>query len=251
MEYLTFRLEKEPEWKRIQAMFNPNSYTITKSVAWSPNTGSTDPAATDRRTNAPPQRFDGGGSRQLSFELFFDVTERADEDADVRVETAQFVKMTRIVPALQRPPWVEISWGVGRKGVDDLPFTGLLANLSQRFTLFHASGRPLRALLNVTFVEFLNLKDDQRETDPDVSTRTTRRGDTLAIIAEQVYGDVSRWREIALANGIERPLQLQAGFKLTLPKLQVGSRLTLPKQSGRELTVPKVRAGFKLVSTKR
>jgi nucleoid-associated protein YgaU len=46
-------------------------------------------------------------------------------------------------------------------------------------------------------------------------------GDTLSKIAEQVYGDANRWREIYEANKdqIENPNQIRAGWELVIPGL--------------------------------
>jgi nucleoid-associated protein YgaU len=62
------------------------------------------------------------------------------------------------------------------------------------------------------------LGDDQKKTDPELTTRVVRRGDSLASIAAQVYDDPSAWRAIARANRIENPLAIAPGTKLTLPK---------------------------------
>lgn len=72
--------------------------------------------------------------------------------------------------------------------------------------------------MKVSFLEFLVLEDDQRKTDPELTTRVVRRGDTLASIAAEVYRDVSAWRVIASANRIDDPFNVPAGVKLTLPK---------------------------------
>ena len=133
----------------IKVPFNPNTYSISKGVLWKPSTGA-DSAETDRKTNAPILTFAGGGARQLSFQLFFDVTEAAEDSKDVRDETDKIVKMTRIIRDLKRPPWVEVSWGGGGKEKrKDFPFTGVISELTQQFTLFHESGRPLRALFSL------------------------------------------------------------------------------------------------------
>ena len=65
----------------------------------------------------------------------------------------------------------------------DFPFVGIVSNLEQQFLLFHATGQPLRATLKVVFLEFLVLGDDQKKTDPELTTRVVRRGDSLASIA--------------------------------------------------------------------
>jgi len=50
-------------------------------------------------------------------------------------------------------------------------------------------------------------------------TYTVRKGDTLASIAQDIYHDPGRWREIANANGIREPRRLTAGTILHVPPL--------------------------------
>src|SRR5215510_13197407 len=89
----------------IEVMFNPNSYTISKSVAWAPSTSTTTGAATtDSKANAPTTSFGGGQSRQLSLQLFFDSTELVPARRDVRLQTDQVVRLTRIMRKGARPP---------------------------------------------------------------------------------------------------------------------------------------------------
>jgi nucleoid-associated protein YgaU len=201
----------------IEVMFNPNSYTISKSVEWKPPVLTTTGAATaDSGTNAPTTSFGGGGSRRLELELFFDTTEAEPDARDVRLQTDRLVRLTRIERKNGRPPVCDVSWGTTR--TEDFPFTGIISGLTQRFVLFDQAGRPLRAYLNVAFTEFLNREDDERITDPETTTRVVRRGDSLATIAAEIYRDPAEWRVIALANGIVDPFVLPAGSKLTLPK---------------------------------
>ena len=44
-------------------------------------------------------------------------------------------------------------------------------------------------------------------------------GETLDRIAAQYYGDSTRWRTLATANGIADPLGLRPGSMLTIPRL--------------------------------
>jgi nucleoid-associated protein YgaU len=194
----------------VEAMFNPGSYTITKSVTWN--------RANDARANAPTVTFGGGSARELALELFFDVTEVSDPNRDVRTETDKLVKMTRILRSREtpRPPTCRVEWD--RKKSADFPFRGVISTLTQRFTLFNSNGRPLRATVNVSITEFLKRTDDLKDTDPELSTRTVQRGDDLPRIAAEVYLDPTVWRVIALANRIEDPFELVVGSVLTLPK---------------------------------
>lgn len=206
----------------VSVMFNPNSYSIGKSVSWGPPRlpfgGGGD---TDRSVNAPTLVFGGGGSRTLSLELFFDVTEPVDGGlfyTDVRHRTDEIVAMTRIDPKLGRPPVCRVSWGNNAVSLD-FPFTGVITSLSQNFTLFRPTGEPVRATLSVSFLEFLDPEVDQHLTDPELTTYVVRRGDSLPNIAAQMYGDATLWRVIAQANAIVDPRRLATGATLTIPKL--------------------------------
>ena len=205
----------------ISVMFNPSSYSISKSVTWStPGSAFGKGSDTDRSVNAPTLVFGGGGSRQLSLELFFDVTEPVDGRTirDVREKTDAIVALTRIDPKQGRPPVCQVTWG-DAPGRYDLPVTGVVTSLSQSFTLFRPTGEPVRATLSVTFLEFLDPGVDQRLTDPELTTRVVRGGDSLPNIAAEFYGDPRMWRVIAEANDLVDPQRLGIGQTLTIPKV--------------------------------
>jgi nucleoid-associated protein YgaU len=164
--------------------------------------------------------FGGGGSRQLTLDLFFDVTEPVGGVMvkDVREKTDAIVALTRIEPKQGRPPVCQVSWGSAPTH-SDFPFTGVITSLSQRFTLFRSTGEPVRADLGLTLLEFLDPEKDQRITDPELTTHLVRRGDTLPNIAAEVYGDPMLWRVIAEANDIDNPRALIVGVTLTIPKM--------------------------------
>ncbi|HWS90133.1 MAG TPA: LysM peptidoglycan-binding domain-containing protein [Pyrinomonadaceae bacterium] len=200
-----------------KVLFNPNSYSINKTVTW----GQQEPLSA---TNAPMLTFGGGGSRTLTLELFFDVTLTAGGErpvTDVRTLTNRIVALTRIDQNAQprpRPPTCEVSWGQQPKD-SDFPFVGVVSNLVQRFTLFRNTGEPIRATLTVTFTEFLDPVADRRDTDPELTTRVVKSGDTLSSIAGDVYRDPTRWRAIAEANELDDPRNLAVGATLRIPKL--------------------------------
>jgi nucleoid-associated protein YgaU len=204
--------------KEITVLFNPNSYSIEKSVTWDA-AGGAGAGTTQRKFNAPALTFGGGGSRRLSLELFYDVTESDERHRDVRKETGKIVALTRIMADRKNPhpPVCKISWGRKVKN-SDFPFTGVVTSLSQRFTLFSSTGEPLRATLNVSFVEFLDPGKDLKDTDPEMTTYVVKRGDTLASIAADLYGDPKQWRLIAEANRQDDPRRQRVGSVLTIPK---------------------------------
>lgn len=210
------RLTITPEKGQVlHVMFNPNSYSISKSVTWNAAGAAGGKGETKREVNAPPLQFGGGGSRQLSLELFFDTTERSDKD--VRHRTDSIAMLTRINRDLERPPKCTVSWGGSAL---DFPFVGVISSLTQKFTLFDHAGTPIRATLSVTFTEFLDPEDDKRETDPDYTIWLIKRGDTLSTIAAQVYGNPTWWRGIAEHNDIDDPLHLEIGRRLSIPEVR-------------------------------
>lgn len=205
--------------KPVRVLFNPNTYSITKSVTWaSPRPPHSKEERTHQKFNAPQLVFGGGDARLLTLELFYDVTERPEID-DVRQETNRIVKLTRIDKNLKEPPVVVVSWGAKPPGDSDFPFTGVITQLTQRFTLFKADGKPVRATLNVTFKEFLTREQAQKEVDPEFTTRRVKRGDSLSSIAADVYRDPTLWRLIAEANDLDDPRHLPIGLRLNVPKL--------------------------------
>lgn len=213
---------KASRLETVAVLFNPSSYTITKPVSWYPSVGfRSGKNATERHFNAPRLEFGGGGSRTLTLELFFDVTEPMDGVVidDVRQETNKVVNLTRIERDTQQPPVCVVAWGEQTRIGSDFPFKGVVTNLTQNFTLFKRNGKPVRANLSVTFTEFLDPEEDKRRTDPELTTRLVKRGDTLSSIANNVYSDAKQWRVIAEANHIDDPRHLQIGTSLTIPKL--------------------------------
>jgi len=207
-----------------QVLFNPNSYSITKTVTWNQTGASTPTPAAGAQSqaeaaghqiylDAPTLNFGGGGSRQLTLNLFFDVTETP--GADVRTETGKIVALTKKDRKEKCPLPCEISWG---KNSDDFPFIGVITSLTQNFVLFDGDGKPLRANLTVVLTEYPDPEMNQRQTDPELTTRVVRSGDTVSSIAGEVYGDPTLWRTIAEANGLDDPRRLQAGARLTIPK---------------------------------
>jgi len=218
-------------YSEIKVLFNPESYSIKKGVTWS--------GSSQKEYNAPILDFGGGGSRELTLELLFDVSEGIKNSRsqnfdrnnssvsdstsidDVREETNKLVDLTRMrrVKGKEQPPLAcKVYWGEAPTN-SDFPFLGVITNLTQTFTLFKSNGKPIRAKVNITFLEYLNPEDDKRRTDPELTTRIVKGGETLSNIAADVYGNPRLWRLIAQENKLDNPRQLEIGKTLTIPKL--------------------------------
>ena len=111
-------------------------------------------------------------------------------------------------PKLHAPPLIAFVWG-------KRSFTGVLDGLDITYLLFDPDGMPLRAKLAITLKEYRSVAAQIREfrrSSADVEKIfVTRLGDTLESVAAAVYRDPARWRDLALANGIDDPRDLRPG----------------------------------------
>ncbi|GHJ45268.1 peptidase M23 [Catellatospora sp. TT07R-123] len=192
--------------------FNPKEYTVTKSANWSRE------SSKNAKSAAAPE-FNGSGPRSISVEMFFDAT-----DPDLVIDVAKSVETllacaeplpsTLAAGMKPLPPFVQLGWG------ETITFVAFVKQVSAKYTLFMPSGAPLRAVCQLTLEEIP--LPGSRQNPTSGSTRATHAhtviaGDSLPSIAYAAYGDPTRWREIAEANGVDDPLRLAPGTRLLLP----------------------------------
>lgn len=204
MEYKKASIQPEGQ-SAFDVLFNPNAYTVEKAnqIAEAAIPG----------LEAPILQYVHGNSRTLSMELFFDTYE---EQSDVGTYTDQIYQLLDIDPDTHVPPICRITWG-------SFSFRGVLEQASGKFTLFLSNGTPARATLNVTFKEFIDVdvlvRQNPTRSADHRTTRIVRAGDRLPTIANEAYGDSSKWRVIADANQIDDPKKLETGKLLIIPAL--------------------------------
>jgi hypothetical protein len=208
---------------KIDCWFNPKEYSIQKANNWEvkPVVG----------TDLPKAQFGGGNARELSLDLLF----AAAPDSDVAGVTDQLFKMMDVSPALAsgktknsaRPPTVTFGWGGNRT------FAAVARSLSVQYTMFRPDGLPIRAQAKLTLVQVAAAvgaspagaakKESQNPTTraiAGIGSRVVQDGDSLQSIAYAAYGDATRWRVVAEANGIDDPTRLRRGAALTIPRLE-------------------------------
>jgi LysM repeat protein len=159
--------------------------------------------------NAPPIQYVRGKGRTLSMELFFDSYELG---SDVRQFTDGITGLLATLASTFAPPILLFVMG-------SFSFRCVLMEAAQRFTMFAIDGTPVRSTLNVRFHEYVDVTVAV-ESGVFIGPPTLRnviQGDTVSGIAASVYGDPSRWRDIASANNIEDPFSLPAGQSLVIP----------------------------------
>ncbi|MFA9502600.1 LysM peptidoglycan-binding domain-containing protein [Natrinema sp. H-ect1] len=199
----------------IDCKFNPNSYTLEKSVNYGElkATGS----------GASVQQFVDGNAERLSMELFFDTTDKVEgsssvDEVDVREQYTKYIDLLLAVDGeLHAPPVCRFVWG---KGID---FTALVHSANKQFTKFLPSGVPVRSRVSIVFKEFKTADYHKSEVSPESTDKTkvwtVSEGDTLWLIASEEYSDPAHWRTIAEHNNLDNPRDVETGRKLELPPL--------------------------------
>jgi nucleoid-associated protein YgaU len=207
---------------KIECWFNPKEYSVQKANNWDakPIVGK----------DLPTVQFGGGNARELSLDLLF----AAAPDSDVAGVTDELFRMMEVLPGTgsakaknsARPPTVTFSWGGTRS------FLAVAKSLSVQYTMFRPDGIPIRAQAKLTLVQVAPAvgksagspsKESQNPTTRaigGIGARVIRDGDSLQSIAYSAYGDPTRWRVLAEANGIDDPTRLRRGGALSIPRLE-------------------------------
>jgi hypothetical protein len=218
------RAELEIEGQgKVPCLFNPQTYTITKA-----NTYSVRPVPGE---SLPRPQFAGGAPRTLSVELLLDVTLSRPARPSVRPITDQLFKMMEVAPqgaggggAGGAPPTVTFRWGAVET------FKAVPTQLEVQYVLFKPDGEPARAWVRLELLQAAAADSRSSRSTPAAQNPTTRadarqrshvfcQGDTLQSIAYANYGDPTRWRVIAEANGVDDPLAIAPGRVLSVPGL--------------------------------
>lgn len=200
---------------RIAVQFNPTEYSVSRENSFA--------QAAVPGLSAPLLQFAHGNMRTLEMELILDTYEAHPESGqpngagdDVREVVNRFTGLMDIDPTTHAPPVLLFTWA-------SLSFTCVLARVSQNYTMFRPDGIPVRAKLQVSFQEYRNAdfesREVKRETADYTKTHVVLQGETLSQIALAAYEDPTKWRPIALRNGIVDPLALQVGSRLLIPRL--------------------------------
>jgi nucleoid-associated protein YgaU len=202
----------------VAAMFNPARLSLTRTVQWQ-NQGATG------RDN-PEMQYTGSDPVTLVIDLLFDTYDTPEPPHRKRsVKTSYTDKLLHLTTVEKhgekhRPPICRLQWGDSH-----VFFQGVLQQLETTFTMFLESGLPVRATSRCSFRQWLSNTEDlikQNLMSSDVAkVWVVERGQTLAGIAAQEYGDPRQWRTIAEANRIDDPLRLPPGMLLQLPARRV------------------------------
>ncbi|MBN9386634.1 MAG: LysM peptidoglycan-binding domain-containing protein [Chloroflexi bacterium] len=203
-------LWKNKAQETLTCHFNPEKYTITRTIGWQPQA--------IKGGDTPATEFTGGGPSTTQLTLLFD-TSLESTATDVRSITKKLWDAARIETGgsdpIKTPPNVMFSWGT------NWAYEAVITSLSEEFIYFNRDGLPLRS--NVT-IGLQQIKDDdsfgrQNPTSGAIEgdIYIVREGDRLDLIAARAYKKPGMWRSIAEFNGIDSPGSLRPGQRLIIP----------------------------------
>ena len=209
---------------------NPSSYTLNRRLTYSYHSGQGFSSSEAIYKDSPPV--------QLEFEFLFDgtgVVPKPSTLGDIPLvgaiasalsSTKPFVVMDEIKKfdklvydyssAIHRPRELLLVWG-------SLAFPCVLTSVDYRYTLFKEDGTPLRAVAKCSFCESLPRAEGERRDDaksPDLThLRDVKDGDTLPLLADDVYGDAQLYLEVARVNKLINFRRLRSATRLSFPPL--------------------------------
>ncbi len=208
---------------------NPSSYSLNRLLNYSYQRGQGFSASEAVYTDSPPVH--------LKFEFLFDGTGvvpkpstlgdiplvgaiasalSPNEPFVVMDEIKKFNALVGYAGKVHRPRPLLLVWG-------SLVFSCVVTSVDYRFTLFKEDGTPLRAVANCTFCESVpGAERERREnaSSPDLThLRDIRDGDTLPLLAYDVYGNAQLYLEVARVNKLINFRRLRSASRLSFPPL--------------------------------
>jgi hypothetical protein len=192
----------------VRCAFNPETYTVSKTNIWTyrPTQGK----------DMPAPEFGGGMPMTYSLSLLLDTSLGGPQDS---VKEQANALMQAMHGGGSAPKFITFSWGSVALA------KAAPRSISIQYALFHPNGEPMRAFVELELAQAEELTPAGKAQNPTtrgvagLSAHVVRDGDSLASIAYKAYGDPTRWRVLAEANGIDDPLRLLRGMALVTPRL--------------------------------
>ncbi len=206
-----------------EAMYNPDSFTQDYGIVYSRRQALN---SSDRE-----QMYGHSESQRQNLTLLLDGT-GVDSIGilrptlkSVRERVTEFLDLAyRMNGDTHEPNFLLLKWG------KDMSFSCRLEQVSISYTSFDRGGDPLRAVLEVQLIsdeEVAKRVGGEGKNSPDVThSRIVKAGDTLPLLAREVYGSADYYLLLARANELDNFRDLQPGQVIVFPPLDAAERPT-------------------------
>ena len=205
----------------IEVMFNPTSYKRSHAIAYQ--------QARRQSINSPgqPARYGFTSPAELSFTLIFDGTGVDDFGVVSLARKLMGQSVKKYIETLEKvclnfngdihePNFLTVRWG-------EFSFPCRLKSLEISYKLFDESGEPIRAEVEIGFIEDKSFEKWAREAgrnSPDLThVRVVKDGDTLPLLCQEIYGSPVHYLTVARDNGLDNFRDLAPGQRLVFAPL--------------------------------
>ncbi len=195
------------------AMFNPENFSVSHQVNYNSDQAS--------GTTGSNHKFENICSRQYSFDFLIDGTGASGSKREVFADIELFKHTVGFNGKIHRPNYLTLVWGT-------FIVKAVLTNMQVKYEMFRPNGLPLRATISATFQaqsETLLEALINNITSPDLThQRTVEEGQTLPLMAHEIYRDPRHYIEVARANDLDSFRQLDSGQELQFPPIDKTTR---------------------------
>ncbi len=199
----------------LETLINPEGYSRQYEIVY--NTKDT----SEGTENSDPT-YSHTSPESMDFRFVFDRTGAIPTSpplpGGVVADIALFKELTyEFHGDIHRPPYLHLIWGT-------LIFPCILKTMNIQYKLFKSDGTPIRAEIQATFSKFVDF--DLRSKimnllSPDLTHyHEVKAGDTLPLLAHNIYGDAKHYLEVARINKLINFKSLTPGQKLVFPPLE-------------------------------
>ncbi|MCK9182476.1 MAG: hypothetical protein M0P13_06320 [Fibrobacteraceae bacterium] len=191
-------------------LLNPENYTITSKIAY------------NNKESGQELKFNSDSLDVIKFSaLTFDSTGAIPDSGRLNVKK-RIDQLKKVICAYDgsehETPVVKLEWG-------SLIRYARLSDMNVQYVLFSEDGTPLRATVDLSFIEAELEKEilaKKNKSSPDMTHLVeVKAGDSLPLMCSQIYNDASYYLEVARVNGLSNFRQLKAGSYLYFPPLSL------------------------------
>lgn len=218
--YTTVGRERDgkPPAATFTAMFNPESIALGYAIQYGQDQAIGSDGKQQKYAKSYPADMgltlvlDGSGATEMGIA-------RLGKADTVEQRVADFLAMAFDRNSdIHEPNFLVLRWG------EKTAFPCRLSSLNIRYTGFNRGGSPLRAELDLKLVADESVEDLAKKQgglkSPDVThSRVVRAGDTLPLLAKEVYGSSAHYLWVAKENKLDGFRRLEPGQRLVFPPL--------------------------------
>ncbi|MCT4639734.1 MAG: hypothetical protein N4A72_18690 [Bacteroidales bacterium] len=193
-------------------LINPETYKQSYSINYSDDENMGD-------VKKGP-KFKDYGSEKVDFKIVMDGTGIVPGGKKVKTVSDQLKSLKDIVydyeGDIHQPKFIKLVWG-------KLIFDCRLTSMTVDYVLFTPSGEPLRANVDLSFVEYTSVDQEIKEknaSSPDMSHLiTVKAGDTIQKLCFDIYKDTKYCMQIAAVNNLTNFRNVKPGMRLLFPPI--------------------------------